>query len=413
MTNTKGVARLLSLISMSLLLAAGAARAEETPPLPTEFYEEVPQGEAPSIESYVHSESSISGITSDALNLCNTPAVPESSGTWLRRGWWSAEIDAIIWVRKWDRQNAIMGVDDTPSLRTLRLNRTSPTEASARLNLTRFLFRDANNRDHRFEFNVMGGGELVETCHLDSVDPNSISVPFTVDKAADASFDGASSMDITYASRLNSFELNYTVTSRMDRDRMELQPDGRWVRRANPGLTYHGLAGLRYLDLTENVFWTADDIINVSGPVAFTGENGLYKVETSNDLITFQVGGGCTYDADRWSLTFFTRGGLSLNDAKANALLSYTDPVTGDVRTDVGFNNSERMGSMPLVLQGGILGRYHLRPNVSIRAGYEFLYMTAMALAPHQVNFTPNDGKVGTTASPFMHGLTLGGEFYW
>ncbi|TWT78288.1 hypothetical protein Pla123a_10790 [Posidoniimonas polymericola] len=421
MTNTVGIAKVLTLFSVALLIAPGQTRAEETPPLPMDFYEEVPRGEAPSIEEYVYSEpgSPVSDLTTDSFNLWDScPAAPESSGTWLRRGWWAAEIDTFVFVRKWDIANQTIATDGSifnpNTLRSIGFGRTMPTAASGRLNLSRFLFRDGENRDHRFEFNVMGGGESVASCHLDSNNANAIQVPFTIDGAASISFDGASSMDASYSSQLNSFELNYTVTSRMERDRMELQPDGQWVRRANSGVTYHGLAGMRYIDLSENIFWTANDIISVPGNAdPLTGETGQYNVKTNNDMFGFQAGGGVAYESHRWSVTLFARGGFAFNDAKSNSNLTYTDPVTGDARTDIGFANSDRTGSMPFFIQGGLLGRYHLRPNVSIRAGYEYMYVTAVGLAPHQLNFTPNDGKVVTSGNPFMHGLTLGGEFYW
>ncbi len=259
----------------------------------------------------------------------------------------------------------------------------------------------------------MGGGEFLQSGGVESNDPNSMNVLFTVDEGADASFDGASSMGFDYTSRLNTFEANYVVTSRMQRDRMELQPNGQWIRKASPGMTFHGLAGMRYTEVSEGLLWTAQDIINVTPVVTFTGENGQYKIDTTNNMFGFQAGGGMTYETDRWNVTFFTRGGIMMNDAISNSSLSYTDPVTGAARTDVGYNSSARDGTLPLLLQGGILGRYHLRPNVSLRAGYEYFYVTAVALAPHQANFTPDTGKVGTTGNPFYHGITMGMEYFW
>lgn len=433
MTNTMRAARFFI---FNAILATAIAGADEVPPPQVEFLN------PPEYDSYaVDSDGEFDSksvlleepvapqkkylLNEEVLQLWDAcPAPVESTGTWLRRGWWYAEIDAVVLIRKWDRQNALLAgdgatifQDNTGRIRFARdvnLGRTDAPAASGRLNLGRFLFRDIDNRDHTLEFSAMGGNQFFKECLLESVNPNQIVTSPGLSRLGAPNFDGASSTYVQYASRLNNFEWNYKVTSRMKRDRMELQPNGEWIRRAQHTVTYHGLAGMRYLDLTENVYWTAEDIINVddAGNV-FTGENGYFNSHTSNDVFGFQAGAGASIEFDRFSITSHFRGGVMFNDAKMSGNLTYTDPTSGVARTDVGFSRDARDGSLPLILQGGVMGRYHLRPNVSIRAGYEFLYLTAMALAPHNLEFTGETLKVGRSATPFYHGLTLGGEFYW
>jgi hypothetical protein len=51
--------------------------------------------------------------------------------------------------------------------------------------------------------------------------------------------------------------------------------------------------------------------------------------------------------------------------------------------TDVREDNLSFVGEFE------VLGKWHLRPNFSLRAGFEVLYVDSLALAPHQVNFIP------------------------
>src|SRR5690606_15217837 len=85
------------------------------------------------------------------------PIFTESTGTWLRRGWWSAEVDAVMMNRMWKRDDQVLAFDNQ-SFRSLLLTRDSPgAETGIRLSLGRFLFRDTLNRDHVVEFTAFGG----------------------------------------------------------------------------------------------------------------------------------------------------------------------------------------------------------------------------------------------------------------
>ena len=116
-----------------------------------------------------------------------TPAVPglwdqvapiESTGTWLRRGFWYAEADAVVWNRLWNRDDRIYAADTQAVNQTnfflsllnfLALNDTNRLlildcsnpgqDASVRTTLGNFLFRDSRNRDHTVEFTAFGGGD--------------------------------------------------------------------------------------------------------------------------------------------------------------------------------------------------------------------------------------------------------------
>ncbi|MEN1678064.1 MAG: BBP7 family outer membrane beta-barrel protein [Planctomycetota bacterium] len=370
------------------------------------------------------------GPAANGYELPDAIAPVETTGTWLDRGYWYCQAEAVAMVRQWNRQRLILAGDGTillgptgaiagfsQSNRNLSLGRSTPgREGSVRFTLGRFLFRDNDNRDHSAEFTVFGGGEYGQNSEVvTAIDPTlggtGMQVLTGTDLNALESFDGAESMAIQYDSRINSFEMNYVISTRLNRDRMELMPTGEWVRRANSGLTYKFLGGLRYIDLTENVAWSADNIFaNAFVP---TGANGLYDVRTSNDMFGVQGGFACAYQGSRWSLTTTGKLAALANDLKTRAGLSYTEGDTGDVIDDISSSNSNRTDTISMLGELSVIGRLHLRPNISWRTGYRMMYVTHVALAPHQLDFQPDDARVNSTGDIFYHGLSTGLDFYW
>lgn len=359
------------------------------------------------------------------------PAVTESTGTWLRRGLWFADAEAVIMSRIWNNNNfTLVGEDEIPvpvnNVNTIRGSgnpagvegeigeSSAGWEGMPRFTLGRFLFRDAKNRDHTVEMVAMGGGEWNDAVGVVASATNGLFVPDSIDEGR-ISFEGATSSEFEYSSRFYNFEWNYQVTDRLSKDRMELQPNGQWIRRAKPGVTRHYLAGLRYVDLEENVDWSATDILNVASsgfvppPIPFTADSGEYRVLASNNLFGPQVGAGITLDADRWNVSMSGKFGALINDARATGALSFENPLVADsdFRTEASEN------TVSYFAQWDLTARYHLRPNLSLRFGLEVMHVTAVALAPNQLNFNPASTSIGVSGDVWYGGITMGSEYYW
>jgi hypothetical protein len=60
-----------------------------------------------------------------------------------------------------------------------------------------------------------------------------------------------------------------------------------------------------------------------------------------------------------------------------------------------------------------VLGRYHITPNSSLRAGLEFMVIDSLALAPRQINFIGGSNWIETGGNPWYIGGLLGFECYW
>ncbi len=368
------------------------------------------------------------------------PALLESTGTWLRRGFWYTEVDVVILNREINKRNFFPLMHQTNALTRTQLGipvvvdnflaiagDKPSVEAMPRIKIGRFLFRDLENRDHTAEFVWFGGGQWEQQGALtatgetlaggDPIDQN-LQVPIGIG-GENPSFNGATSSRYDYASRFNSFELNYHLKRRLHRDKMIMQPDGEWVRAASPTLTRTFLTGLRYFELNDDLLWNAYDVPIVDdqgNPVDDgVGHNGLYRVRTKNGLFGMQIGTSFSYETARWSLGALGKGGLYLDKMTLNSNFSNTNLDTGG-RT----NTSD--DALSFLLEARLQGKWHLRPNFSFRAGAELLYVKSVALAPWQVNFIPGDYPTITTAvSPtasseqynlFM-GFSAGFEGYW
>jgi len=331
------------------------------------------------------------------------PALTESTGTWLRRGWWYTEIDAVVMNRMWKRDDQTLGFENGTN-RSLQNHRTAPgASGSARLTLGRFLFRDTRNRDHTIEFTAFGGGEWSQHDTLtSSTAAQTLFVPTSISDG-NLAFDGSDSMAVNYDSRFKSFELNYRVKERMRRDRMALMPNGEWVRQANEGLTKQFLFGFRYFDMDDILDWNATNI------GAFGGSDGRYLIDTNNGMFGVQLGGSLLLEHDRWSIETYTKGGAFLNEAKATSRLVIDNDPTNTNSFVVDNNES----TFAFVGELRMIGRYHLRPHLSLRAGWQMMYISSVALAPDQLTFSPDAGRFAYTGDPFFNGGIFGFEGYW
>jgi Putative beta barrel porin-7 (BBP7) len=343
----------------------------------------------------------------------------ESTGTWLERGFWYCEADAVIFNRMWNRYDLRLAAEDinvnTPPInnqsvgfnpiflntnRLLIINGSLPgRDAAVRTTLGHFMFRDSRNRDHTVEFTGFGAGEWEQNRVITSEAPFGLFVPFVID-GGNISFDGSSRQTVDYSSHYKSFETNYRVKQRLGHDQLIMDPNGGWHRAAHAEFEREYLAGLRYMKLEDRFDWNAQDI-------GAEGDDGRYLINTDNDLFGFQLGGGTSYKASRWSVGLFGKGGVYLNDALGNTQLTFTDEDLDDSNLRLRENQLSFVGEFKLQ------GRFHVTPNVSLRGAYELMYLTAVAQAPAQATFIPEFSYLNTTGDPFYHGFSFGLEGYW
>lgn len=355
-------------------------------------------------------------ISPEMHGLWYGPTAPiESTGTWLRRGFWYAEAEAVVWNRLWNRDSVFYAAQDPQVLdpqffnqfrpifntnRLLVLQGAQPGEdASVRATLGQFLFRDSKNRDHTAEFTVLGGGDWHQHRTIASENNFGLFVPFIID-GGNRSFSGSTSQQLDYSSHYSSFEGNYRVKQRMRRDQMVMDANGHWHRAANPGFVREALVGLRFMEMRDIMDWRAQDIVAL-------GDDGAYLIRTDNDMFGFQLGAGLTFEHSRWSLGAHTKGGVFVNDAVGRTTLDFTSDDDDDADLRLAEHELSFIGEFKL------LGRWHILPNFSLRAAYEMMYVTSVAMAPYQATFITEFSYLNTTGDPFYHGASFGFEGFW
>jgi hypothetical protein len=158
--------------------------------------------------------------------------------------------------------------------------------------------------------------------------------------------------------------------------------------------------GLRFLELGDRLDWSATDIGTV-------GANGDYRIRTDNELFGYQMGTGITYQAPRFSVGTNVKGGVFVNRATGESALDLTANDTNDFDLHLVENQFSFVGEFRLQ------GKYHVLPNVSLRAAWEMMLITSAALAPRQSTFTSNTTYLNTTGNPFYQGASFGCDFYW
>jgi hypothetical protein len=431
------------------LVGPGAGDAGDLPPaLETPQDNVLPSGEAASDDDAElipqpmaeGDEEHLQSFLGDPMHALHLPSYFESSGTWLRRGFWFVEADYVMMNRSWDRKGMqfafeggtslapgfqqpgleIPGFGQILAINELRFDGSKPGgEGLARVKIGRFLFRDFSNRDHTAEFSFYGGARWAQEASLEAIDDTpdppsagnplgtGIQVNNFIDREA-PSFDGADSLAFEYETEMNSIEGNYVVKSRMSRDQMQLRPSGEWVRVAQPTRTYSFLAGMRYMKTHEELDIDATGVLVDADEDPDLAEDGFYNVDTDNDLSGGQLGASIAYETARWSIGASVKGGAFWNRMDLDSQFQVGETViTNSGITDAQEDNISFIGEFQF------LGKWHLRPNLSLRAGFEVLFVDSIALAPYQVNFIPGGFlPIADDGDIVGMGSSLGIEYY-
>jgi hypothetical protein len=217
-------------------------------------------------------------------------------------------------------------------------------------------------------------------------------------------FDGRGLARATYAATLNSIETN-VFTRRHDggfrRDAAEpwRRCDG-YCRG-----TFDWLAGFRWAGLEES---SALTLTGGGNPLP-----GVYSLRSSSNLFGGQLGGRGRMEWDRWAVEGWAKAALcgsALSQSQA-PIVDAAVPVPpiraaqASAEGGVGF-----IGDINATLV------YRLTETWGLRAGYNLIWLSGVALAPNQFDFgrssTSGSGLNGG-AGLFLHGASLGLEARW
>ncbi len=171
----------------------------------------------------------------------------------------------------------------------------------------------------------------------------------------------------------------------------------------HPRVTGTLLMGARYTRLTED--------LNINTIAIGSAQ---FATQTENNLVGFQLGGD-VWIAVRQGIRIGGQGkaGIYNNRMESAANISSTDlagPLSEFVRGD----------RVSFIGEGGVSMICDVLPSVSLRAGYDVLFINTVALASNNFNFD-NAPFLGGTRSPFLieessalyHGFHAGMEYTW
>lgn len=219
-----------------------------------------------------------------------------------------------------------------------------------------------------------------------------------------ASLRNASTARTTYGSTLNSAELNVLLTDAW----VHLPRNTAYeFERQSATSTIDWIAGARWAGLEESASIT---LVDPTIPTDII--TGTYDVQSSSNLIGGQIGTRGRIDWQRWAVEGWLKAGV------AGALLSQSqapivDTVTGFVERDARGSTTTTVGGI-FDLGGSLL--YRIDDVWAFRVGYSMLWLTGVALAPDQFDFSTNvdaGTAVDGNATLWLGGGTLGLEARW
>jgi hypothetical protein len=198
-------------------------------------------------------------------------------------------------------------------------------------------------------------------------------------------FVGANGQFISYdyESKIYNLELNARYNTRLSDD---------WTTRF--------IGGFRYIHIEEKFQLYGQELVQNAE---------LTTSNTHNNLIMLQIGMEMEHAFGKYfDLGVSAKTGLGVNSAGnhiTNILTSF--PLPTDTRVDETTNNAALCG----IIEVGAFGRLYITDCVSIRGGYNVMFLSGLALAPEQLDLTNGDiAAAQTAAGRTGHGLNTGGS---
>jgi len=291
------------------------------------------------------------------------------------------------------------------------------TAAGYTATIGHYLGRDTDNRDQFVEFtywgmNAWSDSQTVHGTRIDYVGDVTAGNLFSPFEESVGGFNRAEEHDIWYKSQMNNYEVNVRLRPRGREDRLVLHPNGRWRRECQPGDYTSYLIGLRVLSIDERFCFRSSGMVDDNG--AQSNVSGDYDIDTHNDLFGFQIGGDYIHRQCKWQWGFRGKTGLFVNFADQNSRILTSAPGDPFATTQLNITNYARRDVVSLLAEIGFVGRYKIRPNLVLNAGYDLMWVTGLALAPEQLTFdTTPANDINKNGHVYMHGLTLELEWTW
>jgi len=279
-------------------------------------------------------------------------------------------------------------------------------EPGARITLGRGLWVDAKQRDHALELTYVGTHDWNQNWILDRAGGTPLISGFPINGPT-TPFDQADRYTIETTSDMQSYELNYVIRRRLERDRLVYSPSGVWRREAYPGWRPAVSWGARFMSFDD------DFIFRSSTNTGNTVASGEYRIDTRNNLVGAQMKGELMYQTWRYSMG--VRGGAAgcINFSDVNAFLSAQ--TTSTTVADISPRSlTLRNQNAAVIGELGLVMNYRLTDRLTVHAGYDMFWLGGMELAPEQLTYNTNViAQQKDSGFVMVQGGTLGFELSW
>jgi len=212
--------------------------------------------------------------------------------------------------------------------------------------------RVLNERDS-VEFSLMGfnhsSHSFIEDPDTDLDAAFTVSGGFLTDLLCCTEFDGARAQRLDYATLLVSAEFNF---------------------RRQVNQMFSILGGIRYVHLSDNLFFTTDDdlvieVVDADGTVDIDGENDMFGLQVGVDA-EVPIG-------DKFTVNGGLKAGAFVNVASIDSIIFDDDTLS------FGFEDTKARGSA--ITEGKIGLGWKVTPNVAINLGYMAMLLSWVTTA--------------------------------
>jgi hypothetical protein len=334
-----------------------------------------------------------------------TPVI--SSNCWFAPDHWYTNSDFVVNNHNRPKRNTRFAIDVATGNILAEENLTLGITEGARITVGVWRSHDTYGWDHAIEATFNGLEDWHHRFELVSVVPGEI---FTFSNVQPPGFSGGDAAFIYAKSQFNSGGLDLRWTKQPGKDALVYDPDGFWKREAESGAAFTFLLGVHDAELDERFSYSVRR--NNIAPTVFGGD---YSNHTTNNLLGLHVGSELDYKHDLWYVGI--RGGstICVNFAEVDADLSFHDPNPPLGFATSGSHHENGLHTGPgAISELGLVAGWQVRPNVRLRASYDFLWLTGVAPAPAQVRlgaFQPN--AIDVSRDLMFTGMSLGLEINW
>ena len=389
--------------------AAGGTLADELP-APSRLLAPTTESGPPPAELLDVSARAVDGMRIEEFAVDEMP-FEASSGRWFWNGGWYASGEAV-WLDR-SRNNRKVVAIDQPPLGSPRPPVSYTTSAQqfdvapgARVLIGRALGRDYLDRDQYLEFLWYGGFQWEDDDGWNAFPDGQFVTPLNPFAPG---FNGSTRYTTQSTSDFNSWEFNYRLRRRLGRDKLVMSPNGDWTKHAERGWLPGLIVGARVAHIND-IFAMQSSIPEV--PEETFG--GSYRVAASNTLLGLNLG------AELISQNEFYYWGLRGRAAPCISFAEQSQTGSGTAPNQQGEQLNFRVDDRGSQNFAGFLGDlsflagWNITPNLSVQAGWEFLWAAGIATAPRQFDLDDTElNYIDAGGQMFFMGASLGMTASW